>query len=446
MPNVSFSGLASGLDTSSIIEGLLAVERVPIQRLEAQNSAYQAQIGILDDLGAALGKLRTAAQDLDTLQEFAAYTATSSDEQVAQATASGESVPGTYTLEVTSLATAQKTYSNAFADADAALSASDQTLSLTIDGVTTDVTVAAGSSLRDVANAINASGADAVAGIFFDGSAYRLQVTGTKTGASQAITFADSGLGLGLEDPANTITAAADAVLTVDGFAVTSATNTLSDTLAGTTLTLSGTGTTTITIESDPSAVEEKVQAFVDAYNEVFGIINAQVGEGKGTDTLNGDATVRTIEQGLQNLVTNPIGGLTDASGNPLILADLGIETNRDGTLVFDSTKLSEKLGDDFLGTARYFAGDDTAGVGGMGDLMDDLLGGYLDPTDGLLEARKDGIQDRIDDNQERIDDLEAYLSRYEESLNAQFTALEQAMATLRSQQSYLAQFIARAG
>ncbi|RMG98234.1 MAG: hypothetical protein D6705_06435 [Deltaproteobacteria bacterium] len=446
MPVVSFSGLASGLDTASIVEGLLKVERIPIQRLEAENSDYRAQLGILDDLGAALGKLRTAAQDLDTLAEFAAYTATSTSEGVATATASGESVPGSYEVEVTALATAQKTYSNGFADADAALSASDQTLSLTIDGVTTDISVAAGATLRDVADAINASGADAVAGIFYDGSSYRLQVTGTETGAAAAISFTDTGLGLGLEDPANTVTAAQDAQLTVDGFAVTSSSNTLTDTLPGTTITLEGLGTTTITIDSDPTAVEEKVQAFVDAYNEVFGIINAQVGEGKGTDTLNGDATVRTIEQGLANLVTLPIGNLTDADGNPLILADLGIETNRDGTLIFDSTELSERLAEDFRGTARYFAGDDTAGVAGMGDLMDDLLDGYLDTTDGLLEARKDGINDRISDNEDRIDALEAYLATYEENLNAQFTALEQAMAAMRSQQSYLAQFIAKAG
>ncbi len=446
MPVVSFSGLASGLDTSAIVQGLLNVERIPIQQLEAENRDYQAKLGILDDLGAALGRLQTAAQDLDTLPEFAAYSATSSDEAVATATASGDSIPGTYTLDVTALATAQKTYSNAFADADAALSASDQTLSLTIDGVTTDITIAAGSSLRDVADAINASGADAVAGIFYDGASYRLQVTGTQTGASQAITFADTGLGLGLDDPANTVTAAQDAQLTVDGFTVTSATNTLADDLPGTTVTLASTGTTTLTIESDSAAVEAKVQAFVDAYNEVFGIINAQVGEGKGENTLNGDSTVRTIELGLQSLVTRPIGSLTDANGNALVLADLGIETNRDGTLTFDTSALAKKLGDDFLGTARYFAGDDTAGTVGMGDLVADLVDGYLDPTDGLLKARKDGIQARIDDNDDRIAALEDYLATYEESLNAQFTALEQAMATLKSQQAYLGQFLARQG
>lgn len=446
MPNVSFSGLASGLDTSSIIQGLVNVERIPIQQLQAQNANYSSQLSIYDDLGSALGTLRTAATDLDTLGEFLSYAGSSSDDTVLDVTPSGDSVPGTYDVVVTDLARAQRTYSNAFADADAALSASDQTLSLTIDGVQTDITVTAGQSLRDVANAINSSGASATAGILFDGASYRLQVTGNETGASNAITFADSGLGLGLEVAGNTVQAATDAQLTIDGFAVTSSTNQLDDYLPGTTLDLKTIGSTTVTISPDSSAVEEKVQAFVDAYNSVFTIINDQVGEGKGADTLNGDGTLRTIEQGLQTLMTNSLPGLTDSNGDGLLMATLGITTGNDGTLSFDSSKLQGALSSDFQGTAAYFAGDDVANIDGMGDLMDSLIDSYVNSSDGLIEARKDGIQDRIDSNSERIDDLEAYVATFEENLQAQFTALEESMSTLRGQQQYLAQFLAQAG
>ncbi len=128
------------------------------------------------------------------------------------------------------------------------------------------------------------------------------------------------------------------------------------------------------------------------------------------------------------------------------LLANIGITTANDGTLSFDSSKLQSALASDFQGTAAYFAGDDASGVGGMGDLMDDLIDSYVNTTDGLIETRKDGIQDRIDDNNERIDDLEAYVATFEDNLQAQFTALESAMATLRSQQQYLAQFLAQAG
>lgn len=444
MPLISFSGLASGLDSQAIVNSLVDVQRIPILRLEQDTRDQQARLGIIDNLSSALANLRTASTDLDTTGEFLAYSGSVSDEDVATVTASGDSVPGQYQLDVTTLASAQRTYSSAIADDTAALSASDQTLTLSINGVDTDLTITAGMSLRDVAAEINASGTDASAGIMFDGTNYRLQVVGGSTGATNAITFTDTGLGLGLEVPANTIQAATDAVFTLDGFTITSEDNLIDNVLAGTTLELTATTTSPVSVSIGPDgeAVEGKIQAFVDAYNEVMTIVNAQVGEGKGTDTLNGDATVRSVEIALARTITSPIPGLMTPAGDTMQLSDLGISAQSDGTLTLDSTKLDEALAAGFADTAAYFVGNPAAAVDGMGQILDAMIDTYTDSIDGLLTVRKEGIESLIEDNDDQIEGLERYIESYEAQLLNQFAALETAMSSLQSQQAYLAQFL----
>jgi len=442
MTGISFSGLASGLDSTAIISSLMGVERIPQNRLTSQNNALASKGRIVDQLTSALSALKTAAEGLATPGAFLSYAGSVSDDSVAKVKTSGTSVPGTYEIEVTTLARAQRTYSSPIADADADLSASAQTLSLTIDGTQTDIAIPVGASLRDVAAAINSSGAAASAGVLFDGTQYRLQVVGRNTGASNAVTFADSGLGLNLGVPANTVQVASNAALTIDGFPVTSASNILDDILPGTTIELKDESTAPIQlrIDADPAGVKAKLTSFVDAYNAVARIIVAQNGVGKGRETLSGDSTVRTIEQGLARMISSAIPGMTGAGGATLQLGDLGIQTQRDGTLTLDTDDLDGALAEDFARTATYFAGDGTND--GMGALMSDLIEGYTDKIDGLLTTRKKGITEQIATNTDKIEDIELYLERFEQSLRQQYAALEQAMSQLQGQQSYLAQFL----
>lgn len=442
MTGISFSGLASGLDTSAIINSLVGVERIPLSRLQSQNNALTSKGRIVDQLASALATLKTSAEGLAKAGEFLSYAGSVSNESAAKVTTSGDSVPGVYSIEVSALARAQRTYSTPIGAADTPVSASAQTLSLTIDGTTTDIAIPANASLREVATAINGSGAAASAGVLFDGTQYRLQVVGRNTGADNAITFADTGLGLGLEVAANTVQAATDAALTVDGFPVTSSSNVLSDVLPGTTLELREETTSPfeLRISADPEGVKAKLQGFVTAYNAVAGLIAGQSGVGKGPETLNGDSTVRAIEQGLARLISSPIPGLTGTGGSTLQLADLGIQTQRDGTLTLDADDLDSALASDFLRAASYFAGSGT--TDGMGGLMSDLIDSYTDSVDGLLTTRKKGLTDIIATNTDKIADMELYLENFEQGLRQQYAALEQSMAELQSQQSYLAQFL----
>jgi flagellar hook-associated protein 2 len=443
MAAISFSGLSSGLDTDAIINALVGVERLPMLRLQSQNGALTQKKGVVDKLSSALASLRTAAQSLGSTGDVLSYKGKVGNDAVASMTVSGDAVPGSYALEVTNLAQAQRSYSEPFGDADAALSASAQTLTLSIGGVDTDIELAANASLRDVAAAINSAGIDARAGLMFDGTDYRLQVVGTRTGADQAITFTDTGLGLGLAD--NRVQQALDAVFSLDGYPMTSSDNVIDDALPGVTLELTDdtvgfTDPVQLTISADPTAVKSKVKAFVDAYNAVASLIQAQSGQGKGEETLNGDSTVRSIEQGLGRLISSPISGLENAAGYSLQLSDLGIETQRDGTLTLDDDDLDEALAADFAQVAKYFTGDATND--GIATLLSDAIDSYIDGSDSMLEIRKDGISDVIELNDKRIADLEAYLERFEANLQQQFTLLESTMSEIKNQGDYLARFL----
>ena len=444
MPAIQFSGLASGLDTDAIIGALVEVERIPVLRLEEDNRNLRSKSNVIDRLSSSLSDLANKAEALGELGDFLSYTGSISDDSVGKVTASGEAVAGSYNLEVSQLATAQRTYSDPIADKTAALSASAQTLSFTIDGETTDVDIAADSSLEAVVGAINGSGAGVTAGILFDGTNYRLQVVGNETGEDNAITFNDTGLGLNLEGAGNTVQSALNANFKLDGFDVSTASNLVSDVLPGVTLELKEETTSPVTIEvaPDSAAVESKVKSFVDAYNSVFGLINSQVGEGKGEDTLNGDSSLRSVESSLSSLITGVIPGVTGVGGGDAALSQIGIQTQTDGTLVLDSEDFQEAIGSGFRQVGAYFAGDPAQGTDGISALMESVVESLTDTTDGLLTIRKDGIQSEIKSNEDDLEDKEAFLTRYEESLRTQYSLLESTVSELNSQGQYLAQFL----
>ncbi len=181
---VSISGLATGMDTKSIVSQLMAIERLPETSLIGTKTTMQSQIDVYTPLQTALSSLQTLMASMNTPSTFAAQTASVSDSTVATATASSTAAPGNHDLAVTNLAKSQRQVSaNGFA------STSDinfNTGSLIIKGGASDVTVniAEGSnSLSGIAAAINSSGANVTASIINDGSSspYRLVLSGKDT-------------------------------------------------------------------------------------------------------------------------------------------------------------------------------------------------------------------------------------------------------------------------
>ena len=449
MAGISFGGLASGLDTEAIIDAMVQAAREPIRLLEGKQNDYNRILSLTNTLGSQLGNLRTVAKSMDTSSEFLSMKATSSDDTAVTATASSTAAAGTYELVVTALAETERTYSDALAAKDATGLVGTGTLTIQV-GSDAAVPISIDQStdtLEAVASMINSESAlRASASVVFDGTNYRLVVIGEDTGAANGITFTEGGtLALNLDVPANQRQAAQDATIQMDGLTFSSASNQLTETIAGLTIDLkkvTDPDPVTIRVDVDADAVKGKVQAFVDKYNEVARFFQQQFtfsGEAR-SDTLLGDSTARTIQGRLRGILGAEVSG---AGSTYTILSSIGVAVEKDGTLSLDATKLTDALADNRAEVAALFSfddGDSALDTDGIAVRLVNMLDGMLQAPDGLLETRKEGLGDSISSVKHRIEEVERRVDSYEQRLRRQYTALEQAMSEFQSIGSFLAQ------
>ena len=440
---INIGGLASGLDVESIITSLASVEQVPITRLNNTKSLVDQAVSTLGSFSSKLSTLRAAAQALKDPAKFASFTASSTDTAQVSASLFGTAAPGSYDVRVLALAREQKTFSDAQTSSTNALNLSGS-LDLTINGVTTNVAVAAGDSLAAIAANINGSGARASAAVIFDGTNYQLQVRGLDTGLANAITFGENGFTLGLNNPANAYQTAQDASVKVDGVTVTRPTNSVVGVIPGVSLALTKvTGTDAkISVAGDPTALQSKVSAFVSAYNDVVRLGQQAAGYGATkaqNSELAADSAVRGALNRLSSVFSQPITG---TSGIYASLGSVGVGTNKDGILQFDSTKLSAALAKDPTAVARIFTTDASQQATGVMATFATMIDSMIDAPTSLVSARVAGLQKKSRDIGTKTDAMQARIDTYTTRLRAQFTAMDQAVAAYKSSGTALTNFL----
>jgi flagellar hook-associated protein 2 len=436
-PTYNVSGLASGIDTNSIVDKLVQLESQPLAALKKRQAAYQTQVSTLGDLASKLAALGTAARALAS--GGALGTKATGGSQAFSATTGSGAVPGSYDVQVTQLAAPAKWRSDAFGAGEALVGG---TLTLTVGADHWDVRVQDGDSLADLAFGIRQSGAPVSAVILTDDQGTHLSVTTRNTGYAGAtaasalgMTFETTGLagkapGLVEKQPAR------NATFTVDGLPFTRPTNTVTDALPGTTLTLKAQGgaAETLAISSDAEATRAKLQTYVDAYNAVAKVIQGQLDVTKDTDrasTLAGDGTLRMLQGALQGLGSATVGASTVRS-----LADLGVRNERDGTLSIDAATLTSALGRDPAAVNALFADADA----GLGARVTSLVDTYTLPSSGLLTARQSGLAQQLRQLTDQQDRLQLRIDAYRDGLMAQFTAMESTVSSLKNIGTFLTQ------
>jgi flagellar hook-associated protein 2 len=195
-------------------------------------------------------------------------------------------------------------------------------------------------SLQSVVNAINGANTGVIASSVQVGTnQWRLQLTSAATGTLHDLNIAASEFGAGAGGLVS-VNAAADAQLTVGSgpgaFTVTSGSNIVSGLLAGVTLTLLGTTTAPVTVSSarDASGLATKVQALVDAANQLHTTIGSTTAFDPNTNTaqaLTGDLTARQLGSDLASALEDAV------SGSSLVSPGLiGISADKDGNFSFD--------------------------------------------------------------------------------------------------------------
>jgi Flagellar capping protein len=382
---LSSPGIGSGLDVNGLVSQLMALEQRPLSLLNTKEAKLQAQLSAYGSLKGALSSFQSAVAALATPAKFTAVKASVADSTVLTASAATTASAGSYSIEVQTLAQAQKLKSDTFDATSDAVGTGSLTIqfgtysggSFTLNPEKSAKTVTIGSanaSLAGVRDAINAADAGVSASIINDGTGYRLVIASEDAGVANAlkITVADDDLdntdaaGLsrlvydastgGTTNLTQTVLAQ-NATAVIDGIAISKSTNAWTDAIEGVTLNLLKEGeTTTLKVAKDTAGTKAAVESFVKAFNDLNATLTSLSkydAASKQASILTGDATVRSVQGQLRSLFNT---ALSTAGGGLTSLAEIGVTFQTDGTLKLDSSKLTAALNDGTKDVATLFA------------------------------------------------------------------------------------------
>ena len=442
----SVGGLSSGLDTSSIVSQLLALERTPITQATSKQSALRRVDNAWGDIVSRLSAVRTALDAVKKPASYGTHTSVTSSSDAVAVTRSGAPAAGGLSFTVSELAS---TYQGALSGTTSLTSATDPVGAGTLrlrhaDGATFTEVDTTGKTLTQVAKElqehselqVNASVQQASDGTM------RLLVTSRRSGEAGSVEFDLSDAPDAL-NAAKELFAGRDAVLTmgtgVDALQITSPTNRITNLIDGVTVDLrqATTSPVTVQVERDPAVTIEKVRALVDSLNTVISTLKTSTAYNADkavAGTLQGERTAVSLRFDLAGALARGVSGLTGAFTNG---AAVGLEVGRDGTITLDESKLSSALSDDFEGVLRLLTApaDGAAGKAGRGLLtgLDGLLSEY-EGAKGRIAGARQGLTDRINAYDDQIERHEVRMELRERMLRAKYAGLESALSTVQAQ------------
>ncbi|QOR39206.1 flagellar filament capping protein FliD [Billgrantia diversa] len=442
MASISSLGIGSGLDLNGLLDQLRSAERQKLQPIAQQKAQQEAKISAFGRLKAGVDKLQGAAQALNDSTLYQKLSASVQGDGMS-ASASDAASPGRYDVAVTSIATAGTLATTRVDSLETSLTDAGSTLDLAFgDGTTHTVALEAGSTLEGMRDAINADEAAGVdASIINDGTGYRLVLSSRETGADAGITgmtFTGLSAGVTLGEDAATARTGKDASLTINGIAITSATNTVEEAIQGVTLSLTPEAegnTLSLTVSRDDGSVKDAVNKWVSAYNELQSTIGRMIKpgvDGTSSGELIGDRTVRTLESRMVQDLTSSVPG-----GDFSLLSDLGVSLNKEGKLEVDEAALDAAITDSPAAVSAFFAGDsEEAGMAGQ---FSGTLKQILDDN-GMLGNAIEGAESRVESLNERFTRMEASVERTIERYRQQFSQLDTMIAQMNQTSDYLFQ------
>jgi flagellar hook-associated protein 2 len=456
------AGVGSGLDVKGMVSQLMTVEQRPMTLLATKEASYQFKLSSLGSVQGSLAALQTTAQSLKTAGS-AAYSTSVSDSTVLSATADSTAASGNYALQVTKLAQVQKLVSAApgLADTSSTVglgSATSITITLgttsgtPVDGqyasagfvadpARTPVTLSIDSSnntLAGIRDAINAANAGVTASIINDGSSapYRLALTSNNSGAASSMQLTVSGeaavkslVGFDPTEASQSLSetqTARNALLTVDGVSVSSASNSVAGAIQGVTLNLTKetTSAVTVAVQRSSSQLSAALSSLVSAYNSAN---KAMAGASAKGAVLQGNSTVL----GIQRQVRALLGGVQSVSGSYTTLSQLGISFQKDGSLALDASKLNLALSADVVSASALALALGSA----VKTFADGLLG-----FSGPITSATAGISRSITDIGTQRVKLQSRLDATQVRYQKQFRALDTLMSGMNTTATFLTQ------
>jgi flagellar hook-associated protein 2 len=184
-----------------------------------------------------------------------------------------------------------------------------------------------------------------------------------------------------------------------------------------------------MTVDEDVDAVKTKIKDMVTAYNDVINYIADQSDSDWGSDS-----GMMAVKRNLQKMLTSQVA----TGGSLSTLSQLGLETQRDGTLSIDDTVLEEAISTNMNDLDKLLAGVD--GIDGISSTFKDYLDMATDRADGLAATRQVSTDRTLKTIESSIAKMEERLEKREELLRSQFDAMELMISNLNSTGSYLTQ------
>jgi flagellar hook-associated protein 2 len=439
---ITVSGLASGLDTSSIISALMGVEREPLTHLTSEQQKLEGGKQQLQSLQSSIQQLAFSASEFSLPSLFeTSQTVTSSDPtRVSAATTSGAGIGG-HEVEVTQLAnSAQRSF--AFTSPTA-----EDTIE--IDGQS--YAIKAGASAKELASAINSDSKGTVYAAVLESGTVVLSTRATGNTGAEFIKVSDPGGALAEKE--GTAKEGKNAEYTIDGVKGSSASNILTEAIPGVTLTMSGlTSTGPVTVDVQPpgasvSAVETQVQAFVKLYNSTVSqiqkelttkpIANAKSASEYATGSLFGDYELESLLAKMRQAMYEPIAGLPTEMSSP---SDVGIDTGAasaggasqssiEGQLTLNANKLTEAIHNNPAGVQTMLQS--------WSQSLQSALNSVAEPG-GSLEARINGDSSQVIQLNTQISNMNEMLALREKALQATYSQLEAVLSRNSSQSAWL--------
>lgn len=256
------------------------------------------------------------------------------------------------------------------------------------------------------------------------------------------IVFEDQGLlsALGIQQDGNEVAEQnvsqqyQDAVFTVNGLEVTRSTNRISDVIDGVSFQLNKESSSAIIeVTQDHEQVADKIEEFVNAYNDVVSSIRGLI---EKDGALQGDSTLRDLDTQLYRMVTRFV---PEAAEGFQTLEQIGISIDKGkykdltGLMDLDKDLLLQKLNEDSDAVMGLFRND-----GGIAKTLDDELKVWTNSVDGIITEKIKGYDSQVKFIDERIEQMNLRLEQKEEQLRRKFTAMEVALANLQAQQTWL--------
>lgn len=451
---------ASGGQMNNALKALIEAERQPIKQLESRKGKEEQRMKLFQEFKGKFANFDKALSELSNFNKFKEFKVDLGDGANAMnVTIDKEKVqPGSYDIEIASLAKRSSIISNGFTDPNEPILGVGYVVTYNANGDKEELYIGGkAASLNGIAGAINSKSDSVVkATVVKDSSdpdaAWRLIVSSKKDGLDDEVVFPQFYFLDGKKDlRIDRDNEAANAVLKIDGFEIESDGNKIPEFLTGVNLDLKQAKegqTYTVTIAEDVPKMGAKIKSLVDQVNGIFEFITKQNTVDDKTDTsagFTGDTSLQAVEYRIRNLMHEgfPVWDNPNDPDTPRVkmLSELGVEFDKKGQLSYSEEKFTKSMQKDFYGTAQAISGEY-----GFASQIKSVLANYTRPGNGLLASRESSLKNRISRIDRDIEAKERILQRRQESLTQQFSRMQSTLSGMQQQQQYLQSALGSSG